>query len=483
MLASRVARSELLVVAALGALAVVLGVATVFSPLAAIAVLVGAAFVVAAFRDLAIGVALFTLLIFFERLPGMADSQLTLVKVAGGVLVAAWLLSLAHSWADVPRLLRDRPIVAYAIVGVVAWAFISALWAVDVGIATSTAFRLSQGAILVFVIYTAIREPRHLRWVAWAYVLGASITALVGLAGGSSPEIVDPTEDLNRLTGQIGDPNELAAILLPALWLAGFLAVVSRSTRQRLLLAFCAIVIIVAIFYTESRGGLVGLAASILVAPFLAGRVRPWVISLIFITGAAGIAYYTLVATPDSLARLTEFNPGGSTGRTDLWTVALQISADHPTVGIGAGNFPTVEPSYAIQTNLIRPDLVVDARKIVHNTYLNVLVELGIVGVVALSIVIVSILVLAWQAIAAARRIGEEDVEMLGRGFLIGFLGMLVAFIFISAQYEKQLWLFIGFAAALSGIVARRREALSEPRELPRAPSPRAGSRGSPHAA
>ena len=440
--------------------AAALGLTAVLSPIAAVALVVGVAFVVAAFKDLAASVALFTFLIFFERFPGVGDSQLTLIKVAGGVLVASWLLTLAQRSAQTPRLLRDHPVLTYAVVALVAWTFFSALWAQDVGEAASTAFRLLQGAVLIFVLYAALREPKHLRWTAWAYVLGASLTALVGLAGASSPEIVDPTEDVNRLTGQIGDPNELAAILIPALWLAGFLLVTTRGAWKRVLLGGCVLLVVVALFYTESRGGLVGLGVSVVVALFLAGRVRAWVISMILVTAAAGFVYYTLVATPESLTRLTEFSAGGGTGRTDLWSIALQIWRDHPVVGIGSGNFPLVEPSYAIvNTNLIRPDLVVDFHKVVHNTYLNVLVELGLVGLVALLAAIGGVAVLAWRAVRDFARAGDDDMEMLARGFLIGFAGMLVAFGFISAVNEKQLWLFLGLGVAFAGVAAREAKA------------------------
>ena len=41
-------------------------------------------------------------------------------------------------------------------------------------------------------------------------------------------------------------------------------------------------------------------------------------------------------------------------------------------------------------------------------------------------------------------------MEILARGVLIGTLGMLAAFVFITAQYEKQLWLLLGVCASLS---------------------------------
>ena len=49
-----------------------------------------------------------------------------------------------------------------------------------------------------------------------AYLGGAFLTAVVGLAGASSSEQFSPYADTSRLTGGISDPNELAAILIPA---------------------------------------------------------------------------------------------------------------------------------------------------------------------------------------------------------------------------------------------------------------------------
>ena len=57
--------------------------------------------------------------------------------------------------------------------------------------------------------------------------------------------------------------------------------------------------------------------------------------------------------------------------------------------------------------------------------------------------------------IRAFARAGLQDAELLARGFLVGTIGMLAAFVFLSAQYEKQLWLLLGVVAALSSCAAR----------------------------
>jgi len=61
-------------------------------------------------------------------------------------------------------------------------------------------------------------------------------------------------------------------------------------------------------------------------------------------------------------------------------------------------------------------------------------------------------LVVAWRSIKELERRGERRLEILARGLLIGTIGMLAAFVFITAQWEKQLWLLLGTCLALSSL-------------------------------
>jgi O-antigen ligase len=205
------------------------------------------------------------------------------------------------------------------------------------------------------------------------------------------------------------------------------------------------------LFLPESRGGLVALAVVLLVTPFLAGPVRLKALVLILAVAALGIGYYSLFAPPQALHHVTHFSASSATGRQDVWTVSIEMFKNHPIAGIGTGNFQVIEPRYATRNiNLPRADLVVTTPKVAHNTYLHVLTELGIVGFTAFIGIILGSLGLAWQAIRILKQRGERRLEIVARGVLIGTLGMLAAFIFITAQYEKQLWLLLGVCAALS---------------------------------
>lgn len=435
--------------------ALLLGVLAVLTPVLALATVLALIFVGVTLHSLPAGLAVFTVLTFFERIPGVGGSA-TLVKVAGAVLALSWLLALTRRRQGVPLLLRDHPLLSYALIGLCGFAAASMLWAPDVEIAQFNAFRLAQVVVFFFIVYTAVRERRHVRWLVLAFVSGAVLTALVGLAGATSSESFDPGQETSRLVGQIGDPNELAAILVPALAFVLFSLAAFRAPLLRWLLGTFALVLAVALFLTESRGGLVGLFVMSLAAVGLAGRFRPRAVAAVLTVAALGVSYYTLVAPPQSLQRITNFTAEGGTGRTDLWSIAVEVAKDHPVVGVGIGNFVVVEPVYASRDIAISEvRLVVDTPKIAHNMYLQVLSELGLIGLALFLVILATSLSLAWRAIRMFARAGDFELEMIARGVIVGLFGMLAAYAFISAQYEKQLWLLFGLSTALYAVARR----------------------------
>ena len=446
----------------LGALGVALaaGAAATVSPVLTVAAAVGVGFAAVCFRNLAAGLAFFTLLTFFERLPGSAASGLTLVKLAGIVLTLAWLLHLRNH-RTAPLFLRDRPLLAYAAIFLLGWAAASILWA-PFPAATRTDFmRLLQGMVLFLITFTAIRRPKHVLWVIWAYIAGALLSAVVGLVS-TQPEQFSAYGDFSRLSGGIGDPNELAAILVPALVLSAFLLPIMRAPLVRWLLLSLVITFAASLFLTQSRGGLVALSVVLVVTPFLAGPVRVRALAVVFTVVAIGVGYYSYFASPTALKHVTSFSVGSGSGREDLWAVATAVWKAHPADGIGLGNFPLVEPAYATRNiNLPRADLVVGQRKVVHNTYLHILTELGVIGLIPFLVLITGCLGLAWLGVRAFARRRERRLEILARGIVIATIGMLAGFFFFSAQYEKQLWLLLGACAGLSTI-ARAGEAAED---------------------
>jgi O-antigen ligase len=443
----------------LGALAIAVGVASAVAPARVIALVVGVAFVCIAWRSLAAGVAAFAIVIFLEQLPAVATQGVTFSKLGGAVLALMWLKNYLQDPGGAPQLWRERRAMAGAVLALLCWSLLSSVWAVDEAVAVSTTLRFAQGVLLTFIVFSAVQRRRHLIWIAYAFIAGAVLSAAVGLSGVTQSDRADILAS-GRLVGGIGDPNALAAALLPALGILLFLLAVPHNRRAQVLLLSGAAICAYAILATESRGGLVGLGVMLAAAILFGGRARTHVLAVFLALSGLAVAYFTVVAAPTALARVTAFSSGGGSGRTDLWNVGARVAENHPVVGVGIGNFQAVESRYAFGTfNLPRFDLVSNTPTVVHNMYLNVLAELGIVGLVLFVVVIAYALHAACAGVWAFERTNDLEMEMLGRGFVVGVIGLLASDIFLSAQYEKPLPFLLGAIAAIPTVARARRPA------------------------
>jgi O-antigen ligase len=373
----------------------------------------------------------------------------SLAKPAGVVLAFAWLVALLSRRAA-PFLPRDRPVLAFLAGALLVWVAASALWAENSGEALTSFTRLLQVVILFLIIYSAIRSSRDIRVLGWAFLIGAFATAVYSLA----------TSSYNfggRLAG-LFDSNFFAAQLVAAMIIAGFMIAATRGASSRLLLIVMIITFAVAFVLTQSRGGLVALGVALLVSVVYAGRHRRHAIVIALAVAALGVSYYGFVATLDVRERITDFSAEGSAGRADEWSVALQMFEDHPVLGVGIGNYPVIEPRYASRDiDLLRPQYIIDNRLEAHNTYLQIVSEVGVVGFALFISIVFTSLFAAFRAVRVFEFLGNTADEAVARGFVVATVGLLVAYTFLSALYEKQLWLLLGILLA-TNFVAHRRE-------------------------
>lgn len=424
--------------------------ATLRNPLLAVAAVLVAAFVGLALRNIVGAVAVFIVCTFVEQLPG-AGSGVTLVKGLGAVIVFAWVIALLRGTLSLHAAAGARAPVVLGAVGLVVVSLASAAWAADPGTAVDAALRLGQGAVLAVALVTCLPGRRALELAVLGFVAGASLSAVLGLAGVGAAAAA-PTATA-RVGGGLADPNYLAAVLVPGVFFALGLRGAVAGRGKRLLLLAAPVVMVAALFRTESRGGVVALGASVLAGLVFGGRLRRQVVAAALAVVVAGAVYFAASPSPH---RILSFGAGGGSGRTELWSVASQVFRAHPVGGVGAGNFSVVEPSYAVRTttNLTKPYQELTLREVVHNTYLHVLAELGIVGLVLLLLLVVGATWLGIRAAGAFARRGEHQLEALTRGLVVGGVGMFAAFGFLTAQYEKQLWVVIGLLGAAHAIAA-----------------------------
>lgn len=438
-----------------------LGVLAGLSPRAGVAAALGLVFVAIVVADISLGLCLFVIMAFLDLLPGLSGSLLSLVKVAGLLLALSWLAYVTTRGDAKGTLMGAHPVVTYVMVLFLVWTGISTLWAEAPGNTTTDLQRYALNFVLFVIVFTAVRTRQHARWVIGTFVTGTIVAGAYGI-------VTNPDPDADRLASTLLDPNELAALLVAGLVLSAALAVTPlRGSATRLLAGVGSVVCAVGICLTVSRGGLVALGVVLVGSLAFAGRWRSAAAPAAVLTALLAVVYFTAIAPPEARERVTTL--GGGTGRIDIWTVGWRMVEANPVRGVGAGNFQVSSVHYLLEPGAIRrADFIVDRPKVAHNIYLQVLAELGVIGL-ALFLGIIGFAVgCAARAARLFERHGDVAMEVLARALTVGLAGILAADFFLSDNFSKHLWLLLGLGPALLAI-ARRGAASGPTAGAPRA--------------
>jgi len=406
------------------------------------AAVLATAYVGLVFLDLAAAIAVWVGLLFVVHLSVLSVAP-TAIEI---LLLLGWLGTAGARRARLP-VLREHRLLVGAIVLYACWLTISVSWAEKPGDAAIGAGYTWEAVLAFVIVATTIVRPRDVRLVALAFVIGAVFSVALGLFGLGGPS--DPLRAAaigSRLVGGGGDPNQQAAAFLAAMFVAGGLIGVYRRPAARVALSIALAFITVGFFATESRGGVLALAFALVAAfvllPHQRARVLGW--SLI---AATGLVVY-LQFRPHALDRLTHF--GGGSGRSDEWAIAWKISRAHPLAGVGLDNFTILEPRYALQVGKVSDvRLVAEMPQIVHNTYLQLLAETGVIGLIAFLIVVLGSVRATWKAARRFDALGRSDYANLAQAVLIGAIGILAANFFLTNGNDFRLWILLALGPVM----------------------------------
>jgi O-antigen ligase len=440
--AGRLARPDLVAGSLLVGLALPVGLLAGVQPVLAIAFALGIVFTLVALNDLALALAIFVYVSFIGLAPfGAEDGAARLVL---GLAAFALVATRRRRELELPTMHPGLSVLLLLLVG---WAALSVAWAEDAGEAIPAAERIAVNAVLVMIVFAAIRTPRDLSMVLGAFVLGAVTAVLIGLV--SAPG----GADAGRLGTEILDPNLLAAALIAAAAICVALYALDRDPLIRLLTICAAMLCAVGVLLTASRGALIAITFCLVAAVLLAGRWRPPVLAggVVVLIAAAG--YFTFLAPPEIRDRVTEPTKGQERtreGRTTIWQVALRAAEDKPIAGVGAGNFRVASKHYIDEPGaLARTDEITEKPAVAHNAYLEVLAELGVVGI----LLFVSILLTCLGSMIAAARMfdrkGDRRLQAVAIAVSIALIGVLVANFFFSDHYGKPMWLLLSLGPVL----------------------------------
>jgi O-antigen ligase len=329
------------------------------------------------------------------------------------------------------------------------WSAISVVWAHSRGAALTSTYELILDMLLFPIVFYAIRRRDHFLWILAAFVMGALLSAMIGLGQSGS-----------RQTGALGDADQQGTLTAVALiLLAGVVAGLPRGSAARRWAAVGVPLLAVGVVNAGSRGGLLALACGLAAGVIFGGRWRSKALAIL-VVGAAGVGIYLTTIAPT--AAQNHLSGTGSTGRTDLWKVGLRVWESHPVGGAGAGNFSSVSVDYVQEVdNISFGQYIISQRpKPVHNTYLELLADLGIPGLLAFMVIAVGSVSAALQAARTYERLGKPGAELMSRCVALAVIAELAGAFFITATPLKLLWLILALPFPLLAVARAEARAL-----------------------
>ncbi len=338
--------------------------------------------------------------------------SLAIFQVGAGLVLVLWMVDAWRSRAlRISRNVLQLPLIGLLILGL--FQLLLSGGAAESGLTVeplqrltldpyTTRFVLMQ--ILSLFIYFAAAlaftdSPRRLRLLVRTIIVFGFLLAVFGLM----QKFIDPVKiyGVREATqsvpfGPYVNRHHFAGYMELTLALPlGVLFSGAVDINQRLLYAFAAALMGIALIITDSRGGMLSLGAELVFLVVVSGvrrkgekeaeneeekrprRIRAAVVRVALAFGlvialVVGVLFF---GGEESLNRLlgTASMEDPTTGRAHFWSVTLNIIRDNPLIGTGLGAFSVAYTRYDTRSGFLRLEQA-------HNDYLQVLSDAGIVG-------------------------------------------------------------------------------------------------------
>ena len=383
-------------------------------------------------------------------LGGLSVSVTTFAVAAlYGTWLARWLLRVPGTAR--PRLRASRPLLAYVVVTA-----LSTLVAADRALAGFEVALLVQTFLLFLYIASWVRSEETLRFVVITLVTALLLegVAMVALRYGLRLPLVrghaDPSVGgvVARYGGTVGSPNTAASFLAGLIPLSLAVLLMPVRTRFKQLAGLAAMLGVICLVLTGSRGGWTSLAVSLAVLGGIALHQRWLRARQLLIAGVVLVAALLPFASL-AAARIKGDDRGAAESRVPLDHLAAQIIEQHPLTGVGVNNVGLVMHRTA------GPRYSQDWIFTVHNKYLLVAAEAGLVGLAAFLWFLGSTLRRGFWCVSA----GASTVAPVAAGLTAALLGQFVHMtveLFQSRPQIQLLWLVAGLLTAMRALEARR---------------------------
>ena len=295
---------------------------------------------------------------------------------------------------------------------------------------------------LVWLIWELSPRVEQQKNLMQAYVLGTFVSG-----GDTIYRFLSHQESVyQRYAGAGLDANDLGLMMALSIPVSYFLLIQEKSLmvwvyRLQLVVAGTTVLL------TASRGATLACLVALAIIPLTHARLTMRKRIAVLLTLSLLILGVLLVVPSSSWERLStvpdEFEHGTLTGRKIIWSAGWEIFREHPFVGIGSNAFRVVVSRVLAEP--IRLDAPDSPAPPAHNTFLSVLVEQGVIGLII------------YSAMLAVLALSLRAMPPLPRKLWIVCLGVWVVGVSsLTWEMRKPTWFFFGLLIAQCGSLAQK---------------------------
>ena len=293
-------------------------------------------------------------------------------------------------------------------------------------------------------------------------VITAAIVSAIGILRGRGTEVNEAWADMEifgntaiaeRVSMFLGNPNMLGIYLIIAFPIALGQIAVSRKIVSKIVYLIFAGLIMTCIVMTWSRGAWLGVIVATIAFLLLYDFKNIWIVLVSGLT----LPLWQRFLPADILTRFTTIFTRGDSSikmRFDIWETVGEIIGENWLTGIGVGETAFQNVYDSSQTVLAR--MAVHS----HNLYLQILLEVGIIGIVVFAVIMLMFGQKSLIEIKHGNKTSKSRT-MTAAGFS-AIIGACVAgctdYIWYNYRVFLMFWIVFALTVALSKANVRERE-------------------------
>jgi probable O-glycosylation ligase (exosortase A-associated) len=334
---------------------------------------------------------------------------------------------------------------------------LSAVFAVQPSLCVESLQLFARIAIMALLIPLSITTRAELTMLV--SVMALSI-GFLGSKFGLGGLIAGGARFAQGYGGMLSDNNTLALALAVAVPLCWFARLLVPWKFVRAGMALSALLCAAGVVFTHSRGGALAVGVGFLVMAWRSKRRLLAGLVMVLFVGVA--AYMVRDSYMDRMSTMLDpTDEASANSRILLAQAALKMSMDYPLFGVGF----TEKNEQELITRYLPAELAEPyARKVIHNTYLQILVDSGVFALLLYVGMMVGTIV-ALERSVRRQKVVSPEAAAIPQAIQVALISYMVGAAFLSRTTFDFYYIFLMTAAAWLDI--ERREMLEAPLPAP----------------